>query len=154
MGDVRRLQALAKATGRSKSYYARQAILEKLEGLGLDGRRLPRRRRPGTHPQGRGARPEFCRHVAWSTWTVEYAASVRKSVRKLAPDVRKRIRRYIEERLASLDDPRQLGAALRGTQFEDLWRFRVGDYRIIARLEHARLIILVLAVAHRREVHR
>ena len=87
-------------------------------------------------------------------WTVEYAASVRKSVRKLAPDVRKRIRRYIEERLASLDDPRQLGAALRGTQFEDLWRFRVGDYRIIARLEHARLIVLVLAVAHRREVHR
>ena len=87
-------------------------------------------------------------------WTVEYAASVRKSVRKLAPDVRKRIRRYIEERLASLDDPRQLGAPLRGTQFEDLWRFRVGDYRIIARLEHARLIILVLAVAHRKEVHR
>ena len=81
-------------------------------------------------------------------WTVEYAASVRKSVRKLAPDVRIRIRRYIEERLASLDDPRQLGAPLRGTQFEDLWRFRVGDYRIIARLEHARLIILVLAVAH------
>ena len=87
-------------------------------------------------------------------WTVEYAASVRKSVRKQAPGVRKRIRRYIEERLASLDAPRQLGAALRGTQFEDLWRFRVGDYRIIARLEHARLIILVLAVAHRREVHR
>ena len=87
-------------------------------------------------------------------WTVEYAASVRKSVRKQAPDVRKRIRRYIEERLASLDAPRQLGAPLRGTQFEDLWRFRVGDYRIIARLEHARLIILVLAVAHRREVHR
>ena len=87
-------------------------------------------------------------------WTVEYAASVRKSMRKLAPDVRKRIRRYIEERLASLDDPRQLGAPLRGTQFADLWRFRVGDYRIITRLEHTRVIILVLAVAHRREVYR
>jgi mRNA interferase RelE/StbE len=75
-------------------------------------------------------------------------------MRKLAPDVRKRIRRYIEERLASLDDPRQLGAPLRGTQFADLWRFRVGDYRIITRLEHTRVIILVLAVAHRREVYR
>ena len=56
--------------------------------------------------------------------------------------------------MASLDDPRQLGTPLRGTQFEDLWRFRVGDYRIIARVEHARLIILVLAVAHRRDVYR
>lgn len=87
-------------------------------------------------------------------WTVEYAASVRKSVRRLTPEARHRIRRYIEQRLAALDDPRQLGVPLRGTQFADLWRFRVGDYRIIARLEHARLIILVLAVAHRREVYR
>ena len=87
-------------------------------------------------------------------WTVEYAASVRKSVRRLTPDVRSRIRTYLEERLTALDDPRQLGAPLRGTQFEDLWRFRVGDYRIIARVEHARLIILVLAVAHRRDVYR
>ena len=75
-------------------------------------------------------------------------------MRKLAPDARRRIRRYLEERLASLDDPRQLGIPLRGTQFEDLWRFRVGDYRIIVRFEHARLIILVLAVAHRREAYR
>jgi mRNA interferase RelE/StbE len=86
-------------------------------------------------------------------WTVEYAASVRKSVRKLAPEVRTRIRSYLEDRLAFLDDPRQLGTALRGTQFADLWRFRVGNYRIIARLEHARLVILVLAIAHRREVY-
>lgn len=87
-------------------------------------------------------------------WTVEYAASVRKSVRRLTPDTRSRIRRYLEERLALLDDPRQVGAPLRGTHFEDLWRFRVGDYRIIARVEHARLVILVLAVAHRRDVYR
>ena len=75
-------------------------------------------------------------------------------MRRLTPDVRQRIRTYLEQRLASLDDPRQLGAPLRGTQFENLWRFRVGDYRIIARLEHARVIILVLAVAHRGEVYR
>lgn len=87
-------------------------------------------------------------------WTVEYAASVRKSARKLAPGVRRRIRGYLEQRLAGLDDPRQLGVPLRGTQFADLWRFRVGDYRIIARLEQARLIILVLVIAHRREVYR
>ena len=87
-------------------------------------------------------------------WTVEYATSVRKSVRKLAPEARTRIRNYIEGRLASLDDPRQLGVPLRGTQFADLWRFRVGDYRIIAHLEHARFIILVLAVGHRSEVYR
>jgi mRNA interferase RelE/StbE len=87
-------------------------------------------------------------------WTIEYAASVQKSVRRLTPEVRRRIRAYIEQRLAYLDDPRQLGAPLRGTQFANLWRFRVGDYRIIARLEHSRLIILVLAVAHRREVYR
>ena len=87
-------------------------------------------------------------------WTIEYAASVRKSIRKLSPGVRRRIRRYIEDRVASTEDPRQLGAPLRGSQFDGLWRFRVGDYRIITKLEHARRTILVVAVAHRREAYR
>lgn len=87
-------------------------------------------------------------------WTVEYAASVRRSARKWSPEVRERIRVFLEERLAFLEDPRQLGVPLRGTQFEDLWRYRVGDYRIIVRLEDAHRTILVLIIAHRRDVYR
>ena len=87
-------------------------------------------------------------------WTIEYAASIRRSARKLSPEVRERIRVFLEERLAPLEDPRQLGVPLRGTQFEDLWRYRVGDYRIIVRIEDVCRAVLVLIIAHRRDVYR
>ncbi|HNO60509.1 MAG TPA: type II toxin-antitoxin system RelE/ParE family toxin, partial [Plasticicumulans sp.] len=58
------------------------------------------------------------------------------------------------QRLAPLDDPRSLGAALQGARFEGLWRYRVGDYRIIARLQDDTLHILVVHIGHRRDVYR
>ena len=87
-------------------------------------------------------------------WTIEYAASIRRSARKLSPEVRERIRVFLEERLAPLEDPRQLRVPLRGTQFEDLWRYRGGDYRIIVRIEDVCRAVLVLIIAHRRDVYR
>jgi mRNA interferase RelE/StbE len=87
------------------------------------------------------------------TWTIEYARSVRKDVRKLDPQARERIRQYLEERIASLDDPRQLGDPLRGTM-AGLWRYRVGDYRVIAEMQDDRLVVLVVRVGHRKSVYR
>ena len=52
-----------------------------------------------------------------------------------------------------LDDPRRLGSALTG-ELGGLWRWRVGDYRVVARIEEERITILVVRVAHRREVYR
>lgn len=64
------------------------------------------------------------------TWTIEYAVSVQKPVSKLDPQTRKRIRSYLEEKIGKLDDPRNQGKALTGS-LSGLWRYRVGDYRII-----------------------
>ena len=61
------------------------------------------------------------------------------------------------ERLAVADDPRSLGAPLRrtaGTGAAPLWRYRVGGWRIVARIEDDVLRVLVLRIAHRREVYR
>ena len=86
-------------------------------------------------------------------WTIEYAQSVRKSVKALDPMVRRRIREYLEKRVADLPDPRGLGAPLNG-EFSELWRYRVGDYRVICELRDEALIVLVVKVGHRREVYR
>ena len=46
-----------------------------------------------------------------------------------------------------MDNPRQLGAAMQGTRYRDLWRYRVGNYRIIAKIDDERICILVVRVA-------
>lgn len=51
-------------------------------------------------------------------------------------------------------NPRSTGKALQGAEFGEFWRYRVGDYRIICRLEDHRLVVLVVAVAHRRDAYR
>jgi len=63
-------------------------------------------------------------------WTIEYHTLVQKEMRKLNPEIRRRIRAFLHERLAVLDDPRQTGSALQGSELGNFWRYRVGDYRI------------------------
>ncbi|MFC6487850.1 type II toxin-antitoxin system RelE family toxin [Nitratireductor sp. GCM10026969] len=87
-------------------------------------------------------------------WTIEYNTSVRKSIRKLDSQTRSRIRHFLSERIASLDDPRQLGAALSGSRLGNFWRYRVGDYRIICDIQDHKLVVLVLEIGHRREIYR
>lgn len=86
-------------------------------------------------------------------WTIEYARTARDQLRKLDKQVARRIVDFMEKRVAPRDDPRELGKALTGP-LGDLWRYRVGDYRIICEIRDGELVILVLSVAHRREVYR
>jgi mRNA interferase RelE/StbE len=87
-------------------------------------------------------------------WTIEYAESAKKTVRKLEAQDRRRIRTFLEERLAGLADPRSIGDALKGSRLGSLWKYRVGDYRIIADIEDGALKILVVKIGNRREVYR
>ena len=87
------------------------------------------------------------------TWTIEYAESVRKSVEKLDPQTRRCIRSYLENRIALLDDPRSQGKALTGP-LGGLWRYRVGDYRIVCEIQDKRLVVFVVIIDHRSEVYR
>lgn len=87
------------------------------------------------------------------TWRIEYAASTVRAMRKLDAQTRQRLRGYLEERIATSDNPRDLGSPLQGL-LGGLWRYRVGDYRIICEIQDARVTVLVLTVGHRREVYR
>jgi mRNA interferase RelE/StbE len=53
-----------------------------------------------------------------------------------------------------LDDPRSIGEALKGAKLGDFWKYRVGDYRVIARIEDREVIIIVVRVGNRKEVYR
>lgn len=87
-------------------------------------------------------------------WRVELAASAAKQLRKLDPQVAARILAFLRDRVAPLDDPRSLGEALRGKELGDFWKYRVGDWRIIADLDGGVMLITVVRVGNRREVYR
>lgn len=86
-------------------------------------------------------------------WTIEFVPEAAKELKKLGRSEAARIIRTLEERIAVLDDPRSLGAPLVG-EHAGYWRWRIGDYRVVARIEDARVVILVVRVGHRREVYR
>ena len=87
-------------------------------------------------------------------WTVKLSDLARKNVKQLDPQIAKRIFNFLNERLAKLDDPRAIGEALRGSRLGELWKYRVGDYRIIAKIEDQSVSILVVRIGNRREVYR
>jgi mRNA interferase RelE/StbE len=86
-------------------------------------------------------------------WTIEYAETARKQLRKLDKPAARRIVEFMDKRVAPSDDPRELGKALKGS-LGDLWRYRVGDFRVLCDIQDRRLTVLVLQVGNRREVYR
>lgn len=86
-------------------------------------------------------------------WTIEFLPDAVKELKKLDRTAAARIVKTLEERIAVLEDPRTLGSALTGDH-AGYWRWRIGDYRVVARVEDERIAILVVRVAHRREVYR
>jgi len=87
-------------------------------------------------------------------WTIEFAPEAIRELDKLDKQVARRILKFLRGRVANLKDPRSIGSALKGSKLGEFWKYRVGDYRIICRIEDARLLILVLRIGHRREVYR
>ena len=87
-------------------------------------------------------------------WRVELAASASKQLHKLDPQIATRILTFLRDRVAQLDDPRSIGEALRGKELGDFWKYRVGDWRIIADLHDGVMLITVVRIGNRREVYR
>jgi mRNA interferase RelE/StbE len=87
-------------------------------------------------------------------WKIELSSQVDRDLGKLDPQQSKRILKFLNERVAPLDNPRSIGQALHGSKFGEFWKYRVGDYRLICKIEDGRLLILVLRVGHRREIYR
>ena len=87
-------------------------------------------------------------------WTVEIDPAAKKELDTLDPQLSKRILRFLFERVAHLENPRSIGEALKGSRFNTLWKYRVGDYRIISSIEDNVTKILVVKIGNRREVYR
>lgn len=87
-------------------------------------------------------------------WRIEFERAAARELDKLDSQSSGRVLRFLRDRVAPLDDPRSIGQALRGERFGEFWRYRIGDYRVIARSEDAEARILVLRIGHRREVYR
>lgn len=93
----------------------------------------------------------------WSVvlaWRIEFEEAALKELARLDKPVARRILAFLRERVATLDDPRSVGEALKGSRLGDFWKYRVGDYRIVANIEDGALRILVLKVGNRKEVYR
>ncbi len=86
-------------------------------------------------------------------WTVEISSTAAKQMGKLDREVQSRILRFLREKIATEEDPRRLGKPLRGEKAE-LWRYRIGDYRVICQIQDWRVIVFVLRVGHRKDVYR
>ncbi|OYQ73227.1 type II toxin-antitoxin system RelE family toxin [Wohlfahrtiimonas chitiniclastica] len=85
-------------------------------------------------------------------WTINYSDTALKSLKKMDKQNAKRIFDTLEERIALLDDPRVLGKPLKGNLGE-LWRYRIGDYRVLCDIQDDQLIILAALIGHRKEVY-
>jgi mRNA interferase RelE/StbE len=85
------------------------------------------------------------------TYRVEWSARAIRQLDKLDPQSARAIVRFMAERVDAQPNPRLLGKPLRR---ERLWRYRVGDYRVLCRIDDPVLIVLVVEVGHRREVYR
>ncbi|MBU2738484.1 type II toxin-antitoxin system RelE family toxin [Acidithiobacillus concretivorus] len=87
-------------------------------------------------------------------WRIEFDDKARKELAALDKSVALRIIAFLRERVAALENPRSIGEALKGSKLGIFWKYRVGDYRIIASIEDGTMTILVVRIGNRKEIYR
>ena len=86
-------------------------------------------------------------------WKVELDNAAVRDLGKLDQQTARRILAFLHGRVATLDDPRSIGEALKGSKLGEFWKYRAGDYRVIARIEDDALRVLVVRVGSRGKVY-
>ena len=87
-------------------------------------------------------------------WRIEFAEAASWQLLRLDRSVARRIVRFLRERVSGSHDPRALGAALKGDALGKFWKYRVGDYRVIAEILDSEIRIVVIRLGHRSNVYR
>ncbi|MBR0085943.1 MAG: type II toxin-antitoxin system RelE/ParE family toxin [Lachnospiraceae bacterium] len=85
-------------------------------------------------------------------YSVEFSESAVKELKKLDKQTQRIIKNWVIKNLVDTNDPRIHGKALKGN-LSGIWRYRVGDYRLFARIEDEHLIIFIFEFVHRRDAH-
>ena len=85
-------------------------------------------------------------------YKVELTNKAKKQLSKMDKTTAKFITSWLRKNLENCQNPRQYGKSLTGNRSGE-WRYRVGDYRIIADIQDDKIVILVLEIGHRREIY-
>jgi mRNA interferase RelE/StbE len=86
------------------------------------------------------------------SYSVEFSEDAVKQIKKLDEYTRRMMYNWLHKHLEGSDDPYSSGHALKGS-LKGLWRYRIGDYRLIAKIEKERLVILVLEIGRRSSIY-
>jgi mRNA interferase RelE/StbE len=86
-------------------------------------------------------------------WQIKFDPQAEKDFDDIDQASRKRIFKFLKERVALLEDPRSIGEALSGKELGQFWKYRVGDYRLICNIQDKEITILVVKIGHRREIY-
>jgi len=93
------------------------------------------------------------KNVFMSKWQIKLKGSAAKSLKLLDTGTKQRVEQFIDQ-LVETDNPRSHGKALQGKKYTGLWRYRVGDYRMICQIKDSELVILLLKIGHRKDVYK
>jgi mRNA interferase RelE/StbE len=86
------------------------------------------------------------------TWKVEFDNRARKELRKLDEESQKRILNWLRSNIATKRDPKRLGQPLKG-RLKGMWRYKVGEYRLMCQIQSKKILVLILRIGHRRDVY-
>jgi mRNA interferase RelE/StbE len=86
-------------------------------------------------------------------WRIEFEPRALKELEAQDRQVQRRLLAFLRDRIAPLTDPRELDEALRGPELGRLWKYRVGDWRLICDIRDGQVTVVVMRLGHRREVY-
>ena len=86
------------------------------------------------------------------SWVYRFNESAKQELKKLDRQIQKEIVAYLDDRIATREDPRRFGKPLRA-DLTGLWRYRVRDYRLVCQIQDDVLLVLVVTVGHRKDVY-
>ena len=86
-------------------------------------------------------------------WSVRLDKDAEKQLKRFDPKHQRRLIKFLRERIATSENPRLLGQALKGS-LKTFWKYRVGDYRLICDLQDEKFVVLVIKIGNRKDVYR
>lgn len=85
-------------------------------------------------------------------WKIEYTETAKKALLSIDREAAKRIKRYLDTRIASNENPRRFGEAL-AENLAGLWKYRIGNFRVIAEIQDDNIVVLIVRIGHRSKVY-
>ena len=86
-------------------------------------------------------------------WKIEFTDTAKKQLKYFDRPIANKILKWLDERILSGVNPRLWGKQLKGNELGDMWRYRVGDYRVLCLIKDNVVTVEVVSIGHRREIY-